>query len=171
MYKLFIHISFIFSCYCWDKFCRFRCRKFCKKFFLYFWINFWSIFPPNLDPTTQQNPLNIDAKRHSILDFKVWSILDRFWLPTCDPRTHKIIEILLVLKALFALRHFQDKIEFGFNFNPNLPSFPFLKSMKIHSKIDFQSRRCFDRFSHRILYRFGCNLEPSWASRWNHLGL
>ena len=126
-----------------------------------FFIDLGSIFPPKLAPKTHRNPLKIDAKRHSILDFKFLSNLDRFWFPTCDLRTHKIIEFLLVLKTLFASRHFQDKIEFGFHFNSKLPLFPLLKTMKINSKVDFESHRCFDRFSHRFLYRFGCNLEPS----------
>ena len=47
-------------------------------------------------------------------------------------------------------------------------SFP--KSTKIPSKIDFQSHRIFDRFSHQFLRRFGSNLGPSWAPSWSHLG-
>ena len=136
-----------------------------------FLMDLGSIFPPKLAPKTHRNPLKIDAKRHSILDFKSWLILDRFWFPTCDPRTHEIAEILSVLWALFALRHFQAKIEFWFHLGSELIAFPFLKSTTFPSQIDFQSHRCFDRFSHRFLYCSGCNLEPSWASSWTHLGL
>ena len=44
-----------------------------------FLMDFGSIFRPKLLPQTFQNPPKFDAKRHFILNFKFWSIFDRFF--------------------------------------------------------------------------------------------
>ena len=49
-----------------------------------------SIFPPDLLPKIHQNPLKIDTKMPSHVDFIFESFLDGFLLPTSTPRTSRI---------------------------------------------------------------------------------
>ena len=94
-------------------------HHFFAAFFNRFLIDLSSIFPPNLPPKTHQNPLKIDAKRHPILDFKCWSIFDRFWLPTWALRTQFGISGL-TFSWLF---RFSGHIVCEFDIGANLASF------------------------------------------------
>ena len=72
--------------------------------------------------------------------------------------------------TIFQKIAFRNWHRFLIDLGANLPPFSFPKSTKIPSKIDFQSHRIFNRFSHQFLHRFGSNLGPSWAPSWSHLG-
>ena len=93
---------------------------------------------------------------------RFWSIFDRVLLPTWTLRT-QFGTSGLTFHWFF---RFSAKIDFGSDFDANLPPFSLPKSIKIASKIDLERHQNFDRFLHRLFIDFdsilGAKLEPSW---------
>ena len=99
------------------------------------------------------------ASHHNII---FSSVFDGFLLPTWTLRTQFGISGLM-FSWFF---RFSAKIDFGSDFNANLPPFSLPKSIKIASKIDLERHQNFDGFLHRFFIHFdsilGAKLAPSW---------
>ena len=127
-----------------------------------FLIDFCSILPPNLASKTFQNRSEIDAQIASLFACVFWSIFGRFLLPTWTLRT-QFGTSGLVFSWFF---RFCAEIDFGSDFNANLPPFSLPKSIKIASKIDPERHQNFDGFLHRFFIDFVSILGPKLAPSW-----
>jgi len=96
------------------------------------------------------------------LDFKFWSIFDRFWLPTWTLRTPFGTSGL----AFTWFFRFSAHIDLGSNFGAKLAPFSISKPGKILPKIDFETHKKFDWF----LMRFLPMLALFWDPTWGHVG-
>jgi hypothetical protein len=118
------------------------------------------IFLPNLPPKIHQNPLKIDAKRRSNLDFNFWSIFDRIWLPTSTPITSKKHCFFVCFSTLFAKSAFRSWDRFWIRFGCQLaPIFP----PKIHQNSIFNGIK--------KLCDLGIDFYAFLGPTWSHLGL
>ena len=122
-----------------------------------------------IEPKTDQSPSKIDAKMPSEVDFIFISIFDRFSIPTCFPKSTKIIEKPLFFIGFRENQPFEVNIDFWHDFDANLPPFSLPKSTQIPSKIDLGRHRFFNRFLHRFFLDLGSilepNLEPCWVQK------
>ena len=136
-------------------------------------MDFGSIFRPKLLPQTFQNPPKFDAKRHFILNFKFWSIFDRFFF-----------DFAIFRRPGKALRYYNHSSFVAFapltakctnyqNFIPDEVQKTIFFNQKInffHPSFDFQRHQQLYRCWHRFLCDLGPNLKPSWGPSWGHLG-
>ena len=123
-----------------------------------FLIDLGSVFLPNLPPKTHKNRWKVAAKRHSNLDFKFWTIFDRFLLPTWTLRTQFGTSRL----AFSWFFRFSAKIDFGSDFGAILLPFSSQNPPKFHQKSISKGIQKITDF--RI--DFYAVLAPTWS----HLG-
>ena len=118
----------------------------------------WLDFPSQLASQNPPKSIKIDAKRHSNLDFKFWTIFDRFLLPTWTLRTQFGTSRL----AFSWFFRYSANIDFGSDLGANLPPFSSQNPSKFHQKSIFKGIKQITDF--RI--DFYAVLAPTWS----HLG-